>query len=446
MVKRTLFSLLAAMLGLIAASAMQEPPRYHYAYLVAQSRAEAQIAIVDPAHLDAPSEYRDLGFPPDWRPPAVTDVSPDREWIVFVAASKSGAENDLRYMRLQNLVTGETRDFEPGHIYVGDYGIDHAVYWSPDSRFFAFNGFYGGSDILIYALAERTTTNITNDEQAYAAFAWSLDSTKLAALIQDCPTAESCIFQLQVLDLRDGSRQTSPNLVEVAPMVGGLGCNLAWSPDGRYVSFYKGCFAFSASVAQEVFAWDTLRSELKQVTNFTLPAFQLGGAHFAHAAYTPIWYDADTLMIGASYLVQPNRMRTEATYRYDVIADTLTPLYEGETEAWSFNPVTDQVAARVIMSPDQADGTRISGEIHIFELNPDETSRTIQRILPLGCDLSWSPDGAILAYTVRENCAAFVERFAFVDGALGTAAEYVPLLENGEMPYGVANIGWIAVD
>lgn len=445
--------LLATILSVSYPASAQVSTGYSYAYLAFSSRTEAKIAIVNPTNLDAPPDYRDLGFPPDWRPPVVRDVSPDGEWIIFVSASNSGNENDLRYMRLVNLVTGETRDFESGHIYVGDYGISHAVYWSPNNRFFAFNALYDSSDILVYSLEDQTTTNVTNDEQPYAAIVWSPDSTKLASLVFDCLTIENCVFQLHVIDLAHGSRQTSPNLVEVAPMVGGLGCNLSWSPDGRYVSFFKGCFAFSVDVAKEVFIWDTVQNELKQATNFTLPAFQPGGTHFSDATYMPIWYDADTLLIGARYKAQPDSLFSDETYLYKISTDTLSPLYEGETEEWVFNPVTDQIAARVVTTtdvhvPGQAWEERINGSVQVFELNPDETSRTVQRILPLGCDLAWSPDGTILAYTVRrsEYCADRIQRFAFIDDSgLGIDTEYIPLLESGETPYGVANIGWIAI-
>jgi hypothetical protein len=64
---------------------------------------------------------------------------------------------------------------------------------------------------------------------------------------------------------------------------------------------------------------------------------------------------------------------------------------------------------------------------------------------PAGCDLTWSPDGAVLAYSVLngEICGSDPQSFGFINGARGAVTQYVPTFEGVE-PFNLMTVGWVA--
>jgi Tol biopolymer transport system component len=422
---------------------------YKYAYLVLSSRDQAQIAFFDATGSSSEVEYRVPPLVNEWEIPGIRVPSPDGQWVVFASARRGEDSRLARFVQLVNLHSREVRDLESG--LVGD------VRWSPDSRYLALSQYQTEvNDLFVYSIEGESTRNLTNDTASNNFISWSPDSAFIATVSESLRIADAPVLQLDVIEVSTGNRQTSPNFADFAP-IGGLSCNLDWSPDARYVSFVMGCFV-SAYFASEVFVWDTSNSELTQATNFTVGAFDPDGTQLSESSFVPAWYDSDTLLIGASYRTHIDQPSTEETYLYRRSTVELVALFEGRTEEWARNSFTGQMAARIVTTAeatsvnDNSPNSIVSGEVQIFALDSSgvDGDTAILSVtasdLPVGCDLAWSPDGATLAYAIRDsdNCDGDVLRLVFVDGTTGTMQEYAPLLENGETPYRALLIGWVA--
>lgn len=447
--KRTILSLFCSSLvfsfGVYHADSAWSQTGYRFAYLVFSEVFQAQLGVIDPNNLQASAEYRDLPLPPDWRPPAVRVVSPNGEWGAFISASRAGNPRELQFMRLVNFISGETRDFEPGSYHVGSRGLREVVAWSPDSRQVAFNVLRETSDIFIYSLADGSTVNLTNDGFFHPYFAWSPDSTRVATFSENCLTAQNCTSSLDILNVLNRSREASLDLIDLAPAAAGLGCELRWSPDSQYLSFAPGCEYTTVESPKEVYVWDLTTGEATNATNFTLETHQRGGPLYLQGLYRTTWYDAQNLLIGATYQTNPNTARTTTTLDYRLPEGEAIPLFDDMIEEWALNPTTNQVAARRIVS--EGDNGTFNGNVQIVTLDPSGDSlNAASNDFPLGCDLDWSPDGAVLAYTVTAtgHCSSTIQQITFVDGTTGASQTYTPLLEDGETPYGISPIGWVA--
>jgi len=439
----TLSSLLILLCSGFLSFAQDVETRVFAYYITSDINSGGSIAVVDPSALNDAVEYIEVPVEEEWRLPSIMRVSPDGEWIVFVTSLDGEDGRNPRFVRLFNLISGEIHDLNQGYV----LGVE----WSPDNRFLALSQ----GDVFIHSVLENNTINLTNDDEPRVDIAWSNDSTKIAALIDFC-LAEGCTRQLEILGVENDIYQISPDLRDTALSLGplaGLNCKLDWSPNGRYVSFMIGCpQSLTLEVARELFVWDTDQEILQQVTNFTTSAFQPGGTGIAGGDYNSVWFDANTLLIGASQ----NPSTDGASYNYNVTENTLNQLFSTQVDEWARNPVTNQMVGRQVqpetLNAQSTDSELPSGNVEIFTLDQSRSAEArvdalaVPATLPDGCNFYWSPDGTTLAYSVpRSGCPGTdTAQFVFVDAATGEYTEFTPTLPDGSAPLAVVPLGWVA--
>jgi WD40 repeat protein len=407
----------------------------HYAYLVvSQDQTRAAIQFVDADDFTNPQPLTEIPIKQGYTTPSFALLNPQGEWVaLFYPLVSAGFELQLG---LFNLHSHELR-LPPIRITTWSTSIvriEEHIQWSPDGRFIASDRAMQPehtSDVFIYDLEQDTLLNITNDPDWQYRIVWSSDSTRVLTRTHICEPGQGCNAFLDVIDVTFEQRQRSPSLTGVLDHGFGNGCEHVWSPDGKYVGFViSPCEEVgTAEFAREVFIWNIEDNSFMQVTNYTVP-YHLQNRCCASAEYQLAWFEAQTLLIGAFILLPPPALyeNTQTSF-YRLNTEQVTPFSALAADGWAVNPVFNQVAARMRVArpgtSDQFAGDyhNRSGFVQVFAVSQDEDGAAHTDVIGgapgSGCDLAWSPDGTLLAYTVRRNnlCLESVERLMIYNPA-----------------------------
>jgi hypothetical protein len=278
--------------------------------------------------------------------------------------------------------------------------------------------------------------------------AWSPDSTRIVTFTDDCDFSSSftCQNRVEVFDILSRSLVNALDYTPIAHVSGlyDTGCNIGWSPTGRYISFVIGCK--TTMYTSEVYVWDTILQNLQQVTRYTDSAHyhRYLWPNWAQTTYSNAWVDAQTLLIGAHVTrnVNPTYEQT-ATLSYDASDGTTTILSRNAAEFLTVNPQSGEIAFRSIHTFHRflTSGyypARAYVNIGVF----DEGTLDTQVSAMDGGELSWQPDGDILAYAFYGGYGLktimFVNR---TDGSILAHRVSPRRTLSGAYP-----IGWVLVD
>ncbi len=443
--KIVLFSVLLFCLSQ-SVSLLAQPASYVYAYLSQDRVGNVQISTVDPG--DNTSSILTSFTTPNQQQIIHTVANADGTWIALVPYVVYGETNPT--IRLLNTVTLEIRDVMVNLALSSDQYIrlsdpQQFIGWSPDGTKLAFESFHDGSmDVYVYALADDTLTQITDNEGYETRISWSNDGTRLAILHDVCINVDACIADLNIINVSNSTVEvTVPISWEGGSLYEQEICHVKWSPDDSYVAFMQICDGSLYATVKEVYLLDVQQQTLHEVTNYTretdLPddSFYMIRA----AAYDLIWDDPQTLLIGSSIKTGTATNFTTQTVSYSLTNQTLTPLNTtAMAQEWAVNPVTNQLAYRASTGAyfDQQNSAVKIATYNNNILNEFYTVAT-------GCDLRWSPDGLWLAATNRglplESCSDPIQGIQFVSGQNGAVTQHNVASTIFDKP-----IGWVKHD
>ena len=424
--------------------------KYKYAFLSVNDNKQAELGIIDASSPQAPAEMRPLETPPQ----SIISYalgSPNGEWIAFFIFSYKA---HLDTVRLLNLTSGETRDIATGSFPYswelrGFSGPDQDIVWSPDSRHLALNMVQSGNlDVFIYSLADSRLIDLTSTEQSsHFRVAWSQNSKQIATVSEYCPNPNKCVHKLEAFDIATKAQTSSVDISDRSIGSGALGtvaCNFNWSPDGRYVSFVSACNTL-VTRPEEVYLWDMAQSNISQVTNFTVEYSKDKATQYIFSDYAMFWYDAGTLLIGASFSNDPSTVHTQ-TVMYQLPSKSIIEISSGTADEWIEEPVSKTLAFRNIPIRLVGNGAQNSSlQTGSIQGNTLQSKTSLNAGAAFQhCNLAWSPDSFFLAYSLRPNsCVDKPERIGFLERTTGKAIEHV--LSPTEQPGsdGVLPIGWV---
>lgn len=429
----------------------QPAQSFHYAYVQQEAPGGYILRLINPADPSPTAVDMPLSLPPG-NTIAEASASPNGEWIDMIVG-----EQGTFYIYLMNMLTGETRKVIP-------ISIIGKVIWSPDSRYLAFNATDAQTPSpslasYIYTIGTSIETSdltyVTGGSKDIAPYdlIWSHDGSQLAVASRHC-LQNSCQGLIQIFDIPAGTLHTSTDF----NTFGDIMCGFTWSPDGRYLTFIFSCgsgIGMSLSpYISDVFTWDTKVHHIARVTTFTQivsssenidPLITFAGG------YDLIWYDSQHLLISLS----SGRFRDAIGFDYNTL-QLRTTIYhpDGSSKklsdylfgSWVLNPVFQELAliekTLVHYIPSDSNMQLLKPQDATVQIATfDGASLHISHTGPAGCDLSWSPDGAILAYTNRgipfDTCGDLVQGFIFIDRVTGQISQY-PASD----PY---LVGWVAV-
>jgi WD40 repeat protein len=401
--------------------------KYKYSYIFRAD--DLKIGLVDPVNLNAPIEVHTLNVPSD---SALIDVivSPNGQLLALHSITESSTPPRKSRIRLLNVISGEMREVAQGYFLSSWSGIgilepESDIKWSPDSHYVALAMSQPGPvNLYVYSLADGSLVNLTNDQANHYRFTWSKDSTRIVAGSELCPEAQPCTRKIEVFDAAQKTRETTLDVSYFQDTPGFALCAFRWSPDRHYISFVTGCSSLF-SLTKEVYVWDVVQGSVTQVTNFTVEASKRKiDVNYTLGKYDTIWADPQTLVIGAIFSDNPDTASTQ-TLMFHLPSKTITVLSMAAVEGWTANPVSGELAFRTIPAISSLGGFRsqtssvqigaVSGKTLKIAINAASISGVE------GCDLAWSPDGAILSYTIRgASCTEDkVQGFGFIDKATG---------------------------
>jgi WD40-like Beta Propeller Repeat len=286
-------------------------------------------------------------------------------------------------------------------------------------------------------------TNLTNDDVDQSDVAWWPDSSRIATFTRPCTVNISCVEQLEVYELSSRSRTAAIDL-SLLPILGHSACNPKISSDGQYIAFISNCgtgIGMAMDFPNEIYLANWRTGELTQVTAFAPETFQ--GIFIA--TYNHVWFDSDTLLIGASYHIgeQPEQHPLQI---YDVDAKVQKIISTDVGTEFAVNPLTRQIAFRnatdgsqiELISPDRLDNSATDFSI-------DAVATPIASVEP-GCELEWSPDGILIAYTTDANgdCQGILESITLINSQTQQVFQHTVSLDDTDSNGDVIPLGWIA--
>lgn len=445
-----------SIVGFLLAPVAIAQSAFAYAYLIVAEDGSTQLQIVSQTDVRSLPVVILNGR----QAPFEAFASPSGQWVALPLLATN--QRDF-LIQILNPNSGEYRDVVQGLLAgrpVGFVGLDQNLVWSPDGRYLALNVASTGDqsrgdlDVLVYSLEDGRLTDLTSDQSDQFRVAWSPDTMKIATSTEDCSQPnQPCRLQLEVFNVSRQVRETSTDvsfLSRGSAVPGTSVCNLNWSPDGRYVSFISGCNSTVPQYPIEAYVWDTIENNVAQVTSFTVEAANRPQGAIIRGSYDAIWTNAQTLVVGAAVQINTDAVSTQ-TVAYTVPEISSTILSSMATRGWSLNPVSGQLAFQVIEeAPNITDVFQSSEPVRItppdMSLSESLAATDAASIFTAqaGCDLSWSPDGSTLAFTIRadDNCRLSVERIVFLDAQPGATREHV--IPTNIAIARIVPIGWVA--
>lgn len=437
----------------LAAQAVRTSANYNFVYVYQAQQGEIRIGMIDPTTTSVSENVVPISVGEFW---SLTDAAKNanNEWIALAFRAGTGY-----VMRLVNLTTTETRDIASDFLLAppstGIMGPQQEFVWSPDGRYLAFNTYKPGTeprtDTLLYSLDANQTITLTDDAAWQTRLAWSPDSRQLAIATVTC--TENCVASIDLYDPSSNTRTASLNITPDAfgansPGRAGV-CHLQWSPDGRYISFMANCDGLEYAAYKEMYVLEVVSGTLTQITHITYEQDPIVPNYAVFADYEPIWVDNNILLISTIHGIGEN-IRSE-TLEYNVTTGTLNKISDQYVVEWAVNPVSQQLAFRSIgTNPNDYQHQRESQPVEIVPLTALSRVTTARDMLPAslttspGCNLMWSPDGAVLAYSIpkTDHCLSSPQGFRFVNTESGAVTDYAPSF-NGSAPFTVIAMGWV---
>ncbi len=353
-------------------------------------------------------------------------LSPAGAWIALLFKDR----HRMGYLRLVNIQTREIRDVS-GVVYFYEYydlylGEQEHLRWSPDGEYLAFNASADevGIDTYIYNVRDDLLINLTVDDKEQHQFAWSANSSQLVVQTEgDCQYV-GCEQLLQIFEVN--GQLTGTILVDPIPLTSNISaaalCALEWSPDDQHIAFSAGCAA-GVNLSSEVYIADVQDQTVERITNIISDNLD-DLTIYVQAGYELEWVNSHQLLIGAGWTI--GTFNT-STFIYDLEDQRLTEISANvlqNTRLFAGELAFTQLAPSV--TPDDLSRS-VSTDIAI--LSDTSTLNVVYSHLP-GCDLDWSPDGELLAYSVlpttRRACGnyGFAEVLAFVQRTSGEIQIY----------------------
>lgn len=452
-----LLMLTVLLLGSQPSVAQEVTATYSFGYVYQAQQGEIGIETVDPTTSPVSTNVLKVPIEASW---SLADAAQGvgHEWIAL--AFRVGP---AYVMRLVNLTSSEIRDVAAGFLLSPSpdaiMGPQQEFVWSPDGHYLAFNTFSNETgleprtDTFLYSLVENQTFRLTDDAALQTRLAWSPDSRYLAIATVTC--SEECGASIDLFDPVTRNRTTSSSITSGAFGANSMGragvCHLNWSPDGRYISFMANCDGLEYGYYKEMYLLEVSSGALTQITDFTYQQEVIEPFYSVFADYEPIWVDTEILLIS---VIQGIGELSSETFEYNVTTGTLRKVSDQYVTEWAVNPVSQALAFRSIGTNPDLDAyqrQRQSQPVEIAPLEALSEATAATELLPAsitasaGCDLSWSPDGTILAYSMPsgEVCLSAPQSFGFINSDRGAVTQYVPTFEGGE-PFTLMALGWVS--
>jgi hypothetical protein len=180
------------------------------------------------------------------------------------------------------------------------------------------------------------------------------------------------------------------------------------------------------------------KNVLKQLTNYTKS--RSNKSAYILASYTPIWLTENDLLIGAIFGDQAE-LNTQSIH-LQLPELTRTVLSDKAIVEWAANLKHGLVATREVFNV-TPNSIEASAQMTLAQLNQQTLTADNKVALSDGCNLHWSPDGEVLASTLRRTqCSAPVEAIVFYDRTGQEISRHVPAGDPTQRQ--IIPIGWLA--
>jgi hypothetical protein len=238
-------------------------------------------------------------------------------------------------------------------------------------------------------------------------------------------------------------------------------CQITVSPNNQYVVFRPYCSFIGLPIPfQELFVWDLKADRVSQLTHYTNtePSTWKEYPPDRYAGYELTWQDGNTLLVSVlatttifSVGVDPKsvQIRTEL---YTLPAPVSHLVEANFIVGWVRNPSSNLLAyAWGQLAVEGNTLIKTKAEVRIGTVTNGRLQTKFSG--PMGCDLRWSPDGSVLAYTARnllDQRVAFCsdlrlspEKLIFIEGGDGKIRFSAPDVATN-LPASQA-VGWLRV-
>ena len=266
------------------------------------------------------------------------------------------------------------RESDPAPVRVTT-GLDVSSYaWSPEGDRLAFSAVVEGQkDIYLLSLDTLALTNVTSSQDIVEwGPVWSPTGTQIAFYSSSVHTAcmeGVCSYEIYIMDITDTADHYQIR-VDPDSLYEGGGCDLTWSPDGRYLAFIQGC--------ETVGNWVPCLFDSQTGSTSRLVTDQ----NLFFAVWEVDWISEDELSLLHLY-TQDDRL-----YAINRSGENLSLLFPGANlDSLAGSWTGDH---RLYTWHD-----RISHEIFIGDMTTNQSLPTGIK----GCDPVWAPSGDWLAFT-----------------------------------------------
>jgi WD40 repeat protein len=421
--------------------------QYRFAFLVYASDG-VRLGLITPDAEPLELQYRNLAIPQHLLLSPQTKVSPDGEWL---ALSLRHDDRLNATIRLYNVLSGETKDIATGVTPYNPRSIfQWDMEWAPNSKFLAITlydgGFGGKGTIYFYSIARATLKRITPLNENYYYMSWSHDSRLLFTTRQRCGSDSPCPLSAEIIEAQTGAIY---NVIDFPASLSEILCQIAWSPDNRYITFVSTCDPVYGGPKSELYMVDIASRQLRQVTNFTANAVKQFAVRpvYPQTKYDVHWTNGKTVQVGMWAFFEDSQMNATATstVTYDVERDQLSIISDLAKLSWSANPLTQQLAYIEVFRTSQKTDVVVDT---ISALSSSSATISLDNV----CRIMWAPDGTRLALTFSEE--AFIPRcpanslrgVGFINQSGSNATTYAfSTLEQDEAIFPLIAIGWVKI-
>lgn len=284
------------------------------------------------------------------------------------------------------------------------------VAFSPDGSYLSYNigeqslGIQPGT--MVYDFARADLWQLNTGQGRTSQLAWTPDSEQVALVVTECQPDCSASLQIHSVSTRQMTQkiEISETIPESATHENTGVCQLAWSPNSRYLSFMATCGRSNYGYNKEIYVVEAQTGSITRVTDFTYTQERIEPLYAVLGEYVIAWLSADELIISASY---GSGEGTRTTFIYNVTSQQSTPLSNGFFTDIEIDPVT----GRVLLQPSLNDDYQVQSPIDAIAVMTQSEQITIieseNATRPVvGCNPDFSPDGQtfILFIPKSENC------------------------------------------